>query len=413
MEDLPLDEALLVDSCEEKSSYLVERGSGIQVRVSASALLLLRAVAAGISFDDLARQLSRRQQPVVRATELETAYRELERRMAEIESLVLARRRLPRGFWCAIPLLSPRWTQRLATWLGRLFHPLAVLAVAGAVAVLAMVALLPRAVHLHALEGSVLPAYGLFIISLLFHELGHAAACARYGAPPSGIGFTLYLIYPAFFSDVSAAWRLKRWQRVVVDVGGAYFQVIAGCLFAGLFLLTGWQPWRLTVWAIVYSIFFSLNPVLKFDGYWVVADALGVVNLGSQPLRIARHLLARLLRRRPEPLPWPSAVTASLAVYSVASVAVWAWFLWRLGPALWHNLQGYPGRLVRFHAALASPSGAWVAALLSLLGATLLLSVSLVMAWRVLMALGKGLRTAVRRLAAVPAPGGSLTSGAG
>src|SRR5437870_1013827 len=84
-----------------------------------------------------------------------------------------------------------------------------------------------------------LTAYALFFVSLIAHEFGHAGACARYGGRPSAIGFGIYLAFPVLFSDVTAAWDLRRWQRVVVDLGGIYVQGLVGAAYVAAALGTG------------------------------------------------------------------------------------------------------------------------------------------------------------------------------
>jgi putative peptide zinc metalloprotease protein len=175
--------------------------------------------------------------------------------------------------------------------------------------------------------------YALFAVSIFVHEFGHAAASARYGARPSGIGFTAYLIYPALYSDVSAAWQLKRWQRVVVDIGGAFFQLVVGAAYVFLHRFTGGEYFKVAVLMILANCLFSLNPILKFDGYWLVADALGVTNLARQPHRIAAHIWAHVRGRTPPALPWSSFVTGVLTLYSAVALGFWGMFLWNIVPA--------------------------------------------------------------------------------
>jgi putative peptide zinc metalloprotease protein len=69
--------------------------------------------------------------------------------------------------------------------------------------------------------------YALALATMLLHELGHASACRKYGCEHAEIGFCLYLIFPALYIDLSAAWRLPRLQRAVIDIGGMYFQFLS------------------------------------------------------------------------------------------------------------------------------------------------------------------------------------------
>jgi putative peptide zinc metalloprotease protein len=144
----------------------------------------------------------------------------------------------------------------------------------------------------------------------------------------------------------------------VVDLGGVYFQLVVGAGYVFGYALTGWEPLRVATVFILGSCLFSLNPILKFDGYWVVADALGVTNLDRQPGRVVRHLWARL-RGRPAPaLPWSPSVTIMLAAYSALTICFWAWFLWRIAPTLLSHAARAVGVIATLIVQLAS-SPAW------------------------------------------------------
>lgn len=119
--------------------------------------------------------------------------------------------------------------------------------------------------------------------SSLFHEIGHCAAASAFGARVGRVGFGIYWLSPAFFSDVSSAWTLSRWQRVVVDCGGIYFQVLACALYAILAAIVGSHSvqtaLQTSIMVNVLSIFCSLDPLMKYDGYWILSDALDIPNL--------------------------------------------------------------------------------------------------------------------------------------
>lgn len=327
-----LEERLFVDTSEGRPVHLVAANNGAYIRLSSSAYGLLRQVAKGTSFDEIAKRSHRPGEREVSSAEVEAAYRRV---VEQIRAIERNGNDLKGAFWLKKRLVSALIVARVAGVLQGAYRPLAAIAlfvfiVAGGMFVLQT--------GLRVEPGSFWQAYALFIASLAAHEFGHASACARYGARPSEIGFTLYLVYPAFYSDVSAAWGLSRGQRVIVDLGGAYFQLVVGAAYAMGFALTGWEPLRLANVMIIGSCVFSLNPILKLDGYWVVADALGVTNLAKQPVRILKYVIARLLRRQVKPLPWSAPVTALLGLYAVASFGFWIWFVVTMIPALGPHL---------------------------------------------------------------------------
>ena len=81
--------------------------------------------------------------------------------------------------------------------------------------------------------GLLLLITGLVVLSAGFHELGHAAACRYGGATPGGIGVGLYLVWPAFYTDVTDAYRLPRRDRLRVDLGGLYFNALVAVVTHG------------------------------------------------------------------------------------------------------------------------------------------------------------------------------------
>jgi len=198
--------------------------------------------------------------------------------------------------------------------------------------------------------------YGIFLGTLLIHEFGHASAACRYGSRPHDIGITVYLIYPAFYSNVSSVWKLRRWQRVVVDLAGTYFQFVAAAALLVGYAWTEWPPLRIAILLTIGTTVFSLNPVLKFDGYWLVADALGVTNLSKQPRRVLSAFWARLRDREAPPLPWSSTIVGILALYTVASIAIWSYFLVMIGQLFWGQLLSYPGMVSQFVSDGVDPS---------------------------------------------------------
>ena len=126
----------------------------------------------------------------------------------------------------------------------------------------------------------------LLIASAFAHELGHAAACARFGVQPGHIGFGLYAVFPVLYVDVSRAWRLSAKQRAAVDVGGIYMQCILVTLLSPFLLNAVTRPHVVIIITCnFYWMLYNLNPVFKTDGYWLIADLAGVPNLRQRTLR--------------------------------------------------------------------------------------------------------------------------------
>ena len=135
---------------------------------------------------------------------------------------------------------------------------------------------------------------GLFaatIVATAFHEVGHASACRYGGARPGGMGAAIYLVWPAFFCDVTDAYRLDRRGRLRVDFGGVYFNAVFCVVAAGLYLATRFEPLILLLVTQHLLVLQQLLPLLRFDGYYVLSDLAGVPDVLGRVKPVLRSLL--------------------------------------------------------------------------------------------------------------------------
>ncbi|HLG17512.1 MAG TPA: hypothetical protein VJH03_23915 [Blastocatellia bacterium] len=166
----------------------------------------------------------------------------------------------------------------------------------------------------------------VFLLTVvLIHEFGHAAAQVRFGLKTGAIGFQLYHYIPAFFADVSNSWKLKPRQRVAVDIGGIYFQSIAASVMFLIYMNTDYVPLLAAVVASDTLCLFSINPLMKFDGYWLLADILAVPNLQQYSERVLRLSVGRLFGRRAERpvMPVKAARATVLLAYALVRNIFW------------------------------------------------------------------------------------------
>jgi putative peptide zinc metalloprotease protein len=167
---------------------------------------------------------------------------------------------------------------------------------------------------------------GIALVGLI-HELGHATACYRYGCEHGDIGFGLYYIFPAFYADVTKAWRLTSRQRAVIDLGGLYFNAVMLIPLGTWALASGNRVALRLVWLIFLIMIQNLNPVFKLDGYWLFSDLSGLTNLHDRMAdgigRFGRRLLGRA---RPEDARQTGLRGGLLRLY-IALVAVYTVFI--------------------------------------------------------------------------------------
>src|SRR5215210_6685037 len=89
--------------------------------------------------------------------------------------------------------------------------------------------------------GLIVVAFAILAAAGLVHELGHASALRYGGGHARSIGAGVYLVYPAFFTDVTDSYRLPRSARIRTDVGGVYFHVLVAAALVAAYLATGWE----------------------------------------------------------------------------------------------------------------------------------------------------------------------------
>ncbi|MDQ6840549.1 MAG: hypothetical protein M3137_19995 [Actinomycetota bacterium] len=139
--------------------------------------------------------------------------------------------------------------------------------------------------------GFFLPLFAAIVISAAFHEIGHAAACRYGGGHPGKMGCGLYLAFPAFYTDVTDAYRLGKRARLRTDLGGIYFNVMVVLATLGSYFVTHFEPLLLLVILEHIEIVHQLLPVIRLDGYYIVADLTGVPDLFARIGPILRSLV--------------------------------------------------------------------------------------------------------------------------
>ena len=140
---------------------------------------------------------------------------------------------------------------------------------------------------------TLLIVFVLSVASAAFHELGHATACRYGGARPGKIGAGIYLVWPAFFTNVTDSYRLGRAARLRTDLGGLYFNLIFILGLAALYEATSARILLLVVAVTHLEMLQQLLPFVRFDGYFILSDIVGVPDLFARVAPILRSVRAK------------------------------------------------------------------------------------------------------------------------
>ena len=234
-------------------------------------------------------------------------------------------------------LLPAPAVRRISRVLATLFRP-AVVAVSLALLLAADVWLFGRhsvrdsAAMVLATPSMILILLGGTLACALFHECGHAAACRYGGARPGVIGVGMYLVWPAFFTDVTDSYRLSRWGRLRTDLGGIYFNGLFAVLLTGTFALSRAEVLVTVVLIVHMDALRQLAPFVRLDGYYIVSDLVGVPDLFNRmgpAMRSAWRTATLVLpsRRRARALTGTAADPGLAGLTRRARLLVTAWAL--------------------------------------------------------------------------------------
>ena len=147
---------------------------------------------------------------------------------------------------------------------------------------------------------------GTIAVVKIIHELGHAVTCQHFGGRCHEMGLLLLACLPCLYCDVSDAWRFSgKWQRIAVSAAG----MIAEFVLALLAMILWWhtEPGLLNTWCLsvvvvcsVGTLLVNANPLLRYDGYYILSDLVEVPNLSSRSQGLIPNALKRWLVGQPQ-----------------------------------------------------------------------------------------------------------------
>ena len=166
----------------------------------------------------------------------------------------------------------------------------------------------------------------LIMVVVCLHELGHAFTLKHYGGVVPEMGLLFLCLIPGCYTDTTDQYSLvRRKQRVLVVAAGVLVQVAIWAFSVWVWVLSepnsGWHlASYLLMVATLVTVVFNLNPLNKFDGYYLLVALTGINNLRSRSFQFYAHLLRR------EQIWEESSDCWILAAYAPVSIAYTVWF---------------------------------------------------------------------------------------
>ncbi len=168
----------------------------------------------------------------------------------------------------------------------------------------------------------------------VLHELGHGMTCRHFGGECHEIGIILLVFSPTMYCDVSDSWMLKnKWKRIAIGAAGMWVEMVLSslALFVWWFTSPGLlHHLCLNVFFIsmVTTVVFNLNPLMRYDGYYMLSDFLEIPNLADKSRKLLQNTFARQclgIETREEAF-MPQRGKEWLVLYAVAST-VYRWII--------------------------------------------------------------------------------------
>src|SRR5438874_699762 len=132
----------------------------------------------------------------------------------------------------------------------------------------------------------------------VIHEFGHGLSCKAFGGEVHEMGLLFLCFSPAMYCNVSDAWTLpNKWKRIIISGAGIYVELMIAAAATFIWWNTPSEPFinnlslSLMIVCSVSTVVFNGNPLMRYDGYYVLADWLEIPNLRDRANRYLQRLV--------------------------------------------------------------------------------------------------------------------------
>jgi len=196
-----------------------------------------------------------------------------------------------------------RILNRLLPWFGWIFTPGALIGfVCFGLAALTLVlvqwnkfqAKLPTFEQFFAADNWIFLGVTMALVKVL-HEFGHGLSCKKFGGECHEMGLMFLVFTPCLYCNVSDSWMLKnKWQRVFIGAAGMYVELILASIATFLWWFSTPGMFNFLCLSVMFicsvsTVVFNGNPLLRFDGYYILMDILEIPNLRQKSTEVLKR----------------------------------------------------------------------------------------------------------------------------
>ena len=168
----------------------------------------------------------------------------------------------------------------------------------------------------------------------VIHEFGHGLSCKHFGGECHAMGVMLLVFSPCLYCDVSDSWMLRsKWKRIAIGAAGMYIEVV----ISAIAIYIWWNTQSGLIHHLCLNIFFvtaittviwNANPLMRFDGYYMMSDLLEIPNLRPKADRLLRDWFGWYclgIEAKPDPF-MPETGRAGFVMFAIAA-GLYRWFI--------------------------------------------------------------------------------------
>lgn len=168
-----------------------------------------------------------------------------------------------------------------------------------------------------------------WLLLKLIHETAHGLACKRLGGDVRQCGIVLIMMLPLPFVDVTSSWRFpSKWLRILVAAAGMYVELFVAAMAAIVWSLADdglirQHAYNFMLAGSITTLLFNANPLMRFDGYYMLSDWLELPNLGTHGQQwlkwVGKKFYLGMDEKRPS---WPEGRGWIVACYAILAL-IW------------------------------------------------------------------------------------------